>query len=261
MPTVQEVTLAHSRRLSEIHQRRDRDMAEANSRRDRDLAAVPTAKPALDRHREAVRAATATHDAQTAAATVRRDGEIARARSERSSAIEAAEHARRAADLASAETRLAAERAAEEAFQKAVSRITATTPLAERRRIQDEAERVRREALDKARRDHDARLATADAQRIIAVNQAVRSSDSIERTADLTHENAVRAADSGRRLASQAAADRLVGELQEIPDAKRILDAFRDVASGILSRARADERAEFERLRRELAEARRAAGG
>jgi flotillin len=257
MPTVEEVTLAHSRRLSEIHRRRDRDMAGANGRRDRDLAAVPAAKPALDRHRDALRAATATHDSAVSTATARREGEIARARSDRSAAIEAAEHARRSADLASADARLAAERAAEEAFRQAISRISSTLPLAERRRLQDEADRVRREALDKARRDHDTRLTAADAQRSAAVEQAMRAAGGAERIADVTHDNALRMAETARRQASQAAATRLVDELAEIPDARAVLDAFRETANGILARARAEERAEFERLRRELDEVRR----
>ena len=56
MPTLQEVTLAHSRRLSEIYRTRDVRIARAQSLRDVQLRALPSTAKAYEKYDEALSA-------------------------------------------------------------------------------------------------------------------------------------------------------------------------------------------------------------
>ena len=153
MPTLQDVTLEHSRRLSEIHKARELEGADAVLRRDVHLRSLASAAKAYAHFDEEVASArdkrTATEQKAAAARVAVLDEAIAR----RGEGLDDADTRRRAADLAAMQTRVNAEGAAERNYRDVMSAAGPTLPLAERQRMAREAERAKRVELEAAQQN------------------------------------------------------------------------------------------------------------
>jgi hypothetical protein len=220
MPTLAQLTRVHSERLSAIARLRDQQLAAAASIRDGQLRAIPAAaKPYR------------AFDDELLAIAGREGAEQAKADAARAQALEAAHRSRRDADLAAFDKRRTAEDAAERKFLLAMTSI-GTRPSGD-------AQRVRAEELDRARREFDEALDASQEKFRDAVDAALVSA---------------------RRDASMAAADaerELARALDAIPAAAPVIAKWRESTSAIAADYRAAEGEEFARFHDELAALRR----
>ena len=252
MPTLQVVTLQHSRRLSEIHKAREIEGAEAVLRRDVHLRSLASAAKAYTQFDADVAAArekrTATEQKAAAARVAVLDGAI----EHRSEGLDDADAARRAADLAAMETRLRAEGDAERKHRDVMSAAGPTLPLAERQRMAREAERVKRAELEASQKAYSDALGGAQSGYRGAVDKAVLDERRVAREGDRAYADAVRLADVALRTAVAAAERVLNNGLSTLADASDVVAACRDELAAITESARRAESDEFERFRREL---------
>lgn len=252
MPTLQAVTLEHSRRLSEIHKARALEGADAVLRRDVHLRSLATAAKAYARFDEEVASArdkrTATEQKAAAARVAVLDGAIER----RGEGLDAADAARRGADAAAMDARLRAEGDAERRYRDVLSAAGPTSPLAERQRMAREAERARRAELEAAQKAYTDALAGAQGGYRSGVDKAVLDERRVAREADRAYADAVRLADVALRTAVAAAERTLSNSLSALADAREIVAACRDELAAITESSRRAESEEFERFRREL---------
>ena len=252
MPTLQAVTLEHSRRLSAIHKTRDLEGADAVSRRDVQLRSLASAAKAYATFDEEVASArvkrTATEQKAAAARLAVLDGAI----DQRGEGLDDADAARRAADAAAMEARLRAESAAERKYRDVLSAAGPTSPLAERQRMAREAERARRGELEAAQQAYSDALAAAQAGYRSGVDKAVLDERRVARDADRAYADAVRLADVALKTAVAAAERALSHSLSALADAREIVAACRTELAAITHATRRAESEEFERFRREL---------
>lgn len=253
MPTLQDVTLEHSRRLSEIQKARELESADAISRRDVHLRALKSAAKAYaqfdDEVAEARDKRTATEQKAAAARVAVLDGAIAR----RGEGLDDADANRRAADLAAMDARLHAEAAAERKYRDVLSAAGPTSPLAERQRMAREAERARRVELEAAQKAYVDALAADQSGYRSDVDRAVLDERRLARDADRAYADAVRLADVAVRAAVAAAERVLINGLLSLADARDVVTACRDELAAITDATRQAEAEEFERFRRALA--------
>lgn len=253
MPTLQDVTLAHSRRLSQIHKAREIEGADAVLRRDVHLRSLASAAKAYARFDDDVGSArdkrTATEQKAAAARVAVLDGAIAR----RGEGLDEADAARRKADLAAMDARLNAEGNAERKHRDVMSAAGPTLPLAERQRMAREAERAKREELEAAQKAYAAALAAGQSGYRSNVDKAVLDERRIAGEADRAYADAVRLADVALRAAVAAAERVLNNSLSSLPDAREVVAACRAELDAITESSRRAESEEFDRFRRELA--------
>lgn len=258
MPTLQDVTLEHSRRLSGIHKARELEGADAVLRRDVHLRSLASAAKAYAQFDDDVASArekrTATEQKAAAARVAVLDGAIAH----RGEGLDDADAARRAADLSSMEARLRAEGAAERRYRDVLSAAGPTSPLAERQRMAREAERAKRAELEAAQKAYADALAAAQSGYRGGVDRAVLDERRVAREADRAYADAVRLADVALRTAVATAERVLNNTLSALADARDIVAGCRDELAAITESTRRAESEEFERFRRELDRVKRA---
>jgi hypothetical protein len=252
MPTLQDVTLAHSRRLTEIHKARELEAADAVSRRDVHLRSLASAAKAYARFDEEVASArdkrTATEQKAAAARVAVFDSAI----DHRGTALDEADAARRGADSAAMDARMRAEGDAERKYRDVLSAAGPRSPLAERQRMAREAERARRAELEAAQQAYTDALIGAQSGYRSGVDKAVLDERRVARDADRAYAEAVRLADVALRTAVTAAERTLNHSLSTLPVARDVVAACRDELAAITESARRAESGEFERFRREL---------
>jgi hypothetical protein len=252
MPTLQDVALAHSTRLSAIHRARDVDVAAALARREARLRALPQAAKAfgrldqellaaIEKRAEALAKAAAALEAAQDAAGVRRRHRL-----------EDGERAWRAADGEGLDARRRGEDAAERKYRAAMAALTAITPLSIRRETADDAARVRAGERLQALRAHEDGVARAQARFRDAVDAAVIDERRDGEHAERAHADAARLADGLLAAARESAGRAHAAALADLDEAAAIVDATAGELEAIGAAARAQERAEFERFRREL---------
>ena len=252
MPTLQDVTLAHSRRLSEIHKAREAQAAEAVLQRDVELRALPSTSKAYAQFDEDMASArekrAATEQKAAAARVAALDGAI----EARGEGLEGADATRRAADLAAIEARQKAEAVAERKYRDAISALSATTALTERVKVTRDAERVRRAELEAAQRAYAEAVAAAQSGYQGAVVGAVANDRRAAREADRAYADAVRLADVALRAAVATAERVLNSSLSALDDARKVVDECRQELAAVTESTRRLESDEFDRFRREL---------
>lgn len=252
MPTLQDVTLEHSRRLSEIHKARELEGAEAVLRRDVHLRSLASAGKAYAQFDAEVASArdkrTATEQKAAAARVAVLDGAI----DHRGEGLDDADAARRAADLAAMDARLQAEGDAERKYRDVLSAAGPTSPLAERQRMAREAERARRAELEAAQKAYADALVGGQSGYRSGVDKAVLDERRVAREADRAYADAVRLADVALRAAVAAAERVLNNSLSSLADAREVVAACRDELAAITESTRRAEKEEFDRFRREL---------
>ncbi len=252
MPTLQDVTLAHSRRLSDIHKAREAEAADAVLRRDVHLRSLKSASKAYAEFDEDVASAREKRAATEQKAAAARLAVLDRAIATRGEGLDGADAARRAADLAAMETRLRAEGAAERKYRDVMSAAGPTLPLPERQRMAREADRARRAELEAAQRAYADAMIAAQAGYRTGVDTAVIDERRVAREADRAYTEAVRLADVALRTAVAAAERPLNTSLWTLEDARDVVAACRQEIATVTESTRRLESDEFDRFRRDL---------
>jgi hypothetical protein len=252
MPTLQEVTAAHSQRLSALHRRRDQALADAQLARDSELRALPAAVPVYARYDKSLAAALEDRTATEHKAGAARQSALARAVDERAAALAEAHATRRAADLEALNRKARATAAAEEAFREAMVALGSTTALDVRQKLARDADKVRQRELAEARDAYAAAIDGAQHAYRAATNSALTAERAAERVAEQAHHAARRVAAASDAAAAVTAERELFRALQAIPEARDAVDRYRDAVTRIRAQAGDDEQALFQRFRQEL---------
>jgi hypothetical protein len=250
--TLQEVTLAHSRRMSELHQRRDGDLRDALLTRDAHLRQLPAAQELYAQLDLALAKALNDKQETESKAAVARANALEAAGNTRSEALAAALGRRKSTDLETLERRRTAEAAAEKAFRDRISAISPTATLELRQRTMQEADRERRQALEAARVEHEKGIAKSLATHRKEVDSALGAERSSEQTAEQSHAAALRVAAASYNAAIASAERTHLTRLAQIPEARAQLTAFEQAVVRIRRDTAAGEERLFERFREEL---------
>jgi hypothetical protein len=250
--TLQEVTEAHSQRISSLHKQRDRELRDAAVLRDAELRALPAADRLFQRLDEAVSRAMDDRTQAEYRATAALASTLDRTVDERSEALARTQLERKETSLRLLEQKRAGEAAAESAYRDALSGLDSTTPLAVRQKTAQDADRRRRDALEKAAEAYASAVAKAQADYRAEVDDALAEERLAERRAEQTYESAMRVADASYNSALAASERELLTGLNRIPDAVGVLQSFDARAAQIRSDAADQESRLFERFRDEL---------
>ena len=253
MPTLQELTLAHSQRLSALYRVRDEKLAEAYAERDAQLHQLAGAAKYLQKFREELADARGKQVASDARAGVMRSSALTDASVHRSDLLEDAHRSRHSSDSNALETRHRGEQAAEARYSDAIEKARAL-PDAQRPRAMQDADRERRSDRDDARREHQQALSTAQQRYRGSVDDAILAERRSGRDTDRAYYDALRLADAAVRAAITNAEQNLVASLMVLEGAPEILRAWRLKAAAINIEASRAEQEEFSRFRHELAE-------
>jgi hypothetical protein len=252
MQTLQDITAAHSRRVSALHQRRDAALRDAIAVRDAVLRSVPAASALYTRFDKAVAEASDNRLTTEQKALTARDTALARAAAERDGSLQSAHTTRRNTDLDVFERRVQKEALAEREYRHTLSSLTATTPLEARQKAGREAERVRQRDLDDARAEYGVAIAATQGAYRKATDRALMDERSAERTAEQGYYAARRVAADAEAAAVAAAERELWRGLQGIAAARDVLDEYRATINRVRNDAARDEKALFEQFREEL---------
>src|SRR5690606_15503010 len=125
----------------------------------------------------------------------------------------------------------------EAAYRKALSGLDATTPLDARQKAIADADRRRRDALEKAAATYASDVARAQDEYRAGVTEALDDEREAERRAELASKAAMRVARSAQDAAVLAAERALVAGLQEIAEAADVMQAYETRAARIRSDA------------------------
>lgn len=248
MTTLQDITLAHSRRISQIHQDRDRRLAEATLVRDAQLRGIPAAARAQREFDDSVSAARARQHTADAKAEDARNAAILGALETRARTIEEVSAARRDADLDA----LAARRKAEEDAEREFLLALAGAPS----QPSEQAQRARAEKFERARRQFEAAQAAAEDEFRLARDVAEREESNAGRAADQKRAAANAANATAARREIAAAEQAFHDALDALTDAAPVIAAWRSRTGAIRDAARRAEDEEFERFQESLREVR-----
>lgn len=251
MPTLRDLTLAHSQRLSEVYRTRDVRLAEAQTSRDLQLRALPPAARAYQKYDDELAVTREKQLATEAKAEAARTAMLNTAVDRRADALEDAQRDRRATDVEAVQQKRRMEDAAEAKYLAAVSSSRDTAEALRSKALQD-ADRTRRLELDAARRTHDEALTAAQQRYRIAVDEAVSGERRSGRDGERAYLEALRFAEAAARAARTAADQTLLSALSAIEEARAILRGWRARLSVIANETAAAEREEFSRFRGEL---------
>jgi hypothetical protein len=253
MPTLQELTLAHSRRLSEVYRGRDERLVEAHAERDSGLQKLPGAAKHLQKYRDELAEARARQLAGDARAGAMRTADLDDASVHRSDVLEDAHRSRSSADVGALEARRREEQDADARYREALDRARAL-PDAQRSRALQDADRDRRSNREDARREHDDALTAAQQQYRGSVEDAITKERRQGRDTDRAYYDALRLSDAAVRAATAAAEQSLLASLIGLEGAAEILRTWRMQVATINIEAARAEQEEFSRFRHELAE-------
>lgn len=251
MPTLQELTLAHSRRLSEVYRTRDVRLAEAQASRDLQLRALPAASRAYRKYDDELAVAREKQLATEAKAAAARTSTLITEVDRRTDALEDAQLARRDADVDAVKQKRRIEDAAEAKYLAALS-SSQHLPDAQRSKALQDADRARRLELDHAKQTHDEGLTFSQQQYRAAVDEAVIGERRGGRDGERAYLETLRFGEAAARAAKTAAGQTLLQALSEIDEARVILRSWRAQLSVITKETAEAEKQEFSRFRSEL---------
>lgn len=251
MPTLQEVTLAHSQRLSAIYQTRDVRLAEAQSLRDLHLRAVASAAPVYAKYDEEILTAREKQVATEAKAEAARTAALLQAVDHRTDRFEDAQLARRAADGEAVAAKRSADDVANRKYEAAIANLR-DVAAKDRSKAAHDAERARLVDLEDARRVHDEALTASQQRYRAAIDEALRHEQRDARDGESAYLDAIThgatAARGARAFADQALADALA----HIPEANQLWQSWRAEVAAIAEETAAAEKDAFSRFRLEL---------
>ncbi len=250
--TLQQVTEAHSERISTLHRRRDADLRDAAVLRDSELRALPAADREYQRRDEAEAKAMAARALATERAAATLATALDRVVDERSDALARIQSERKATALRLLEQKGASEGAAEAAYRETLAGLDSTTPLAVRQKAAQDADERRRAALEKAADVYRSGMAKVQTDYRADVDDALATERAAERRAEQSYVSATRIAEASYESAVSAAERELLMGLNRIPEAASVIRTFDQRTAGIRSDAAEEEDRLFARFREEL---------
>lgn len=251
MPTLKDLTLAHSQRLSEIYRTRDVRLAEAQATRDTELRALPQAAKAFQKYDDEVAGAREKQLATEAKAEAARTSALLVAIDRRSDRLEDAHMTRRAADVEAVKAKRRLEDAAEARYLAALT-AAREAPEAKRGRLIQDADLARRLDVEQAKRNHDETLSQSQQLYRAAVDEAVLAERRDGRDSERGYFDALRLGEAAARAARTSAEQNLIAALSRLPEAREILRTWRSQVAMIGMATAKAEKEEFSRFRVEL---------
>jgi hypothetical protein len=252
MATLQDVTLTHSHRLSEIYRTRDIRIAQAQSLRDLQLRALPAAARAFETYDDELSVAREKQLATDGKAEAARSAALLVAVDRRTDHFEDAQIARRSADVDAVQSRRRAEDTANAKYAAALAGLLEVAPK-DRARAAADAERARRTELDQARSAHDDALAASQKKYRLAVDAALVDERRDSRDGERAYLEAITLGTTGARAAKSSADQNLAEALAKLPEAGELLRSWRAELTTIAAETKAAETEAFSRFRRDLA--------
>jgi uncharacterized protein YfiM (DUF2279 family) len=244
MPTLNEITEAHSKRLSRITQTRDSRLRDAVDTRDRDLRTLPAAARLYEAFDEQIADARGRQRVTAAKAEAVRTGALQEVSDTLAAALEEAQRVRRDADVAAFEKRRQAEEEAEHEFVVAIG--AAAQPAS------SQAQGIRAERMAKARKEFDAALAAAQQQFRASRDAALVAESRGSREADRAFAATSRVGEASSTAARAAAEQELARALAAIPAAAAEFAEWRKETALIIADYKKAENEEFGRFHREV---------
>ena len=245
MATLTEITEGHSKRISRITKIREDGLREALAARDRDLRAIPATAKIYDAFEAQIADARAKQSATDAKAETARANTLSEVSDKLADALADAQRVRREADVAAFEKRRNAEEDAEHEFLLAIGG-SASKPTSK------EAQRIRAEKLDKAKKDFDAALiASQDAFRQ-SRDAALVAQSRGSRDADRSFAATARVNEASMKAARADAERALAQALAALPAAAAEFAEWRQATAAIAAEYKRAENEEFERFHREV---------
>ena len=245
MATLNEITEGHSKRISKLTKIREDGLREALAARDRDLRAMPATAKLYDAFETQIADARARQLATDGRAEDARANAMADVGDRLASALADAQRVRREADVAAFEKRRFADEEAEREFLLAIGG-SASKPTSK------DAQRIRAEKLEKAKKEFDAALVAAqDAFRQARDNALVAQSRGA-RDADRSFAATARVNDASMKAARAEAERALAQALAALPEAAAEFAEWRQATAAIAAEYKRAESEEFERFHREV---------
>jgi hypothetical protein len=251
MPTLQEVTLAHSRRLSDIARTREIRIAQAHAARDTSLRDLPATVKAYQKYDDELAAARSKHVVADAKAEAARHLALLSAIENRAERLDDAHAARRAADTSAMESRRKNDFAADRKYDSVMAGLR-EMPSADRNKIAQEAARARRTERESARVAHDDALEEAQLHYRGAVDRAMLAEYRESREGERAYLEALGLSEATAAGARTAADQDLADALSQIPEALEVLRSWRQQLATIVAESKSAEAEAFERFRLEL---------
>lgn len=245
MATLNEITEGHSKRITRITQVRDGRLRDATDVRDRHLRALPATAPLYAAFDAQITDARSKQQATDTRAEAARAAAHQDAGDALSDALATAHRVRREADVAAFEKRRKAEEDAEHEFILALGAGAARPTSAD-------AQRIRAEKLEKAKKEFDAALAAAQEQFRIARDAALTAESRGSRDADRAFATAAKVNDTSSKAARATAEQALAKALGALPEAAPAFAEWRRETSSILADYKRAESEEFERFHKEV---------
>jgi hypothetical protein len=252
MQTLEDVTAAHSRRISELQQRRDAALRAALAIRDMDLRALPAAAALFQRFDKASAVADDDRAEVELEASGGREAGLARAIDARSALFVQAEVRRKRADADARERKASAETAAQNKFRSRLDTLGPSTELEVRQKTMQDAEGVRRREIEAAAAAYSRSLSTAQAEYREAIDAAVLQERTAGRSAEQAYRTSLSAAASSHRAALASAERDLLKALQAVPEAGAAVLRYRESVAVITAEARREEEEAFRWFREQL---------
>lgn len=249
MPTLQDVTLAHSQRLSEIYRTRDIRLAEAQSLRDLQLRALDSAAKLFAKYDDELTVAREKQLATEAKAEAARNADLMIAVDGRTDRFEEAQMARRSADVEAVALKRRGEDAANRKYEAAIADLR---DARDRPKAAQDAERARRIELEQARKDHDEALTASQQKYRAAIDEALLDERLASRDGERAYLQAVTLGATAAGGAKASADQNLAAGLAKIPEAATVMRSWRAQLAVIAAETKAAETEAFSRFRREL---------
>jgi len=245
MATLNEITEAHSKRLSRLTQTRDTRLRDAVDARDRALRTLPAAAKLFERFDAQVAEARDRQLATDAKSEGARANDLIEVSDTLADALAEAQRVRRDADVAAFEKRRKAEEDAEREFLLAIG-AGASQPTS------TQAQRIRADKLEKAKKEFDAALVAAQEQFRKARDAALVAESRGSRDAARSFDAAARVNEASVKAARAAAEQALAKGLAALPDAAAEFAEFRTATAGTVAEFKRAENEEFERFHKEM---------
>jgi hypothetical protein len=251
MATLQELTLAHSQRLSEIARTREVRLAEAQSLRDLQLRALPAAARLYEKYDDALSVAREKQIATEGKAEAARSAALLTNIDHRSDQLEDAQMARRSTDGDAVASKRRAEDAANRKYEAALADLR-EVPARDRPQRAQDAERARIVELEQARRTHDQELTTSQQRYRSAVDEALIAEHRETRDSERAYLEAITLAATAARGAKTFADQQLAEALAKLPEAAAVFRAWQAQLTAIAAETKQAETEAFSRFRRDL---------
>jgi hypothetical protein len=244
MPTLAAVIEGHSRRISQITQRRDSRLQQAADTRDQHLRALPAAAKLYSTFDEQLDEARDKQIATDARAVGARAASLQAVSETLRDALDKAHQVRRDADGKAFEIRRKAEDDAEREFAVAIAAAQGRTAI--------DAQKVRADKLLKSKKEFDEALAAAQEQFRQSRDAALIAEGQGARDAHRSFVVASSVSGTAAKSTRAAAEQRLAKALAAVPEAAAEVETWRKTTAAIVADYKREEAEEFERFHREM---------